>query len=48
MSLQSICGKICVRGCGDHVVEEGEVLADVLCGPVRKVCVQQALITTVK
>ena len=36
-------GKVGVGGTGHHVVDEGEVLVYVLCGPRGVVVVQQAL-----
>ena len=39
---------VCVGGSGNHVVEEGQVLGDVLGGPGGEVGVEEALISAVE
>ena len=41
-------GEVGVGGCGNHVVNEREVIGDILGCPVREECVQQTLISPVK
>ena len=40
LSLLFVCRQVCICGSSDHVVEEGEVLGDVLGGPVAEEGVQ--------
>ena len=48
LSKVFVGGKVGVGGCSDHVVDEGDVLGDVLGGPVREEGVQKTLVSSIK
>jgi len=45
LCLLFVCRDVGVSGSGNHVVEEGQVLADVLGGPVGEEGVEETLLS---
>ena len=48
MAIELVSWEVGVGGCGHHVVDEGNVFADILGGPVREEGVEQALVSAIK